>query len=583
MKADSYLAAKSLNEVLTARALKDTDTLWLTLYYRDKVYRTLTYGELYEGALKWAGELLKRGISSGARVLIILPTGVPFYESYLGVLLSGGIPVPLYPPVRMDRLGDYRRNLTTIVDNSTARFIVTDRKIRPFLGFAPEAVSVIVPSEVGKEIPEALPAVDGDQIALIQYTSGATGTQKGAVITHGNLLANIRAMGRALDVREEDKAVSWLPLYHDMGLIGNMLGALYWGVELVALSPIDFLRRPSRWLRMISNSGGTISAAPNFAYSLISRKVRESEISGLDLSKWRVALCGAEPISEVTVSLFKERFAPFGFDPGAFFPAYGLAENTLAVTFSELGKPPVIAEVDAEKLYIEGVVTEPAKGKKSRKIVSVGKPIEGVTVKIVGRDGGQLPPGHQGELVVNGPSVMRGYWRNDEETKRAIKEDGLHTGDLGFTMGGEYFICGRIKDLLIKGGRNYFAEDIELAASQVDGVRQGGIVAFSIYGEGGEEEIVVIVEAVSHREELAAEVSAMVSEVTGLRPDRVEVIAPRSIPKTSSGKLQRYKARQWYLEGRLGVGGGLSKSGFVSSLFGALRALFGAYDKKGGK
>ncbi|PLX45191.1 MAG: hypothetical protein C0609_03800 [Deltaproteobacteria bacterium] len=583
MKADRYPSAVSLNEVLEARAKEDSKKLWLTLYYRDKVYRTLTYGELYEGALGWAGEFMSRGISPGGRVLVILPTGVPFYESYLGVLLAGGIPVPLYPPIRMDRLGDYRRNLTHIVENSGARFIVTDRKIRPFLGFAPEAVTAIVPSEVGKEAPGELPSVSGDHIALIQYTSGSTGAQKGAVITHENLLANIRAIGKALDVREDDVAVSWLPLYHDMGLIGNMLGALYWGVELVALSPIDFLRRPSRWLRMISNSGGTISAAPNFAYSLVSRKLRESEIAGLDLSRWRVALCGAEPISAETVSHFTEKYAPFGFDSGAFFPAYGLAENTLAVTFSTLGKPPVMAEVDLEKLYLEGVVVEPAEGRKSRKIVSVGKPLDSVTVTIVGRDGVALPSGHQGEVVVKGPSVMRGYWKNEEETGRALKEDGLHTGDLGFTLDGDYFICGRIKDLLIKGGRNYFAEDIEDAASQVDGVRQGGIAAFSVYGEGGDEEIVVIVEAVSHREELAAEVSKMVSEITGLRPDRVEVTSPKSIPKTSSGKLQRYKARQWYLEGRLGLGGKVSEVGFVTTLLGMLKALFGADDKKGGK
>lgn len=550
---DPLVGVSTLGQALEARVALSGQKPWLTLYERDKLAATLTFGELHAAALAWAGALAGAGVRPGDRVVLVLPTERAFYESYWGILLAGAAPVPAYPPVRMSRLEEYQRGLAGQIANCDARVVVTNEQILPLLRPAAGSATILLPSAVESASPLPAPvAVAPEGLALLQYTSGSTGNQKGVMLTHANLLANIRAFGNAIRLGPHDVGISWLPLYHDMGLIGLMLGSLYWGLPLVALSPIDFLRRPARWLSLLSRHGGTISAAPNFAYSLAARKIRDEELKGLDLSTWRVALCGAEPIHPSTVDGFTARFAPLGLRPDAFFPAYGLAENSLAVCFSELGKPAHLTSLDPVLLETKDRAEPLDEARGGRRYVSVGTPIPTVEMDVVDGEGNPLPEGRRGEIVVRGPSVMAGYFGNPEATQAALAGGWLHTGDLGFRLEGRYYISGRRKDMVIKAGRNYFAEDIEAAAATVAGVRAGGLCAFAVENEDrGTEEVILVAEAAQPRPGLEDELRQAVTDATGCRPDRVILVEPRTLPKTSSGKIQRFKARQWFLDGSL--------------------------------
>jgi acyl-CoA synthetase (AMP-forming)/AMP-acid ligase II len=552
--ADRLSGAKTLAEVLATRASLSGDRRWLTLYEKESARESFTFGEFYERASRAAGCLSSRGVVQQDRVLIILPTSIGFFETFFGALLLGAVPVPLYPPVRLNLLGDYEENLKKLAAVTRARVLVTEELMLPIARRPVEAggtMAVVSPEDLRKGSPAAPAAFDGSSLGLLQFTSGSTGVQKGVALTHSNLLANVRAIGSVLGLGEEDAGVSWLPLYHDMGLIGMAIAPLYWGLPLFCASPIDFLRRPSRWLRMISENRATVTAAPNFAYSLAARKVRDSEIEGIDLSSLRVALCGAEPINAQTVSGFTGRFGDYGLSPKAFLPAYGLAENTLAVSFSGLGEGARVLSVDRALLDGEGRAVKPVEGSLKRVLVSVGKPLPTVEVEILGEKGKPLPEGWRGEICVAGPSVMAGYFENPEATGKALKAGRLHTGDLGFILDGDLFICGRLKDLVIRAGRNYFAEDLESAAA-VEGLRPGGVAVFSTEDSGrGVEEIVVVAETARPREGMEEEIKMTIGSATGCRPDRVILVAPHTIPKTSSGKIQRFMLKNWYEEGKL--------------------------------
>jgi len=336
--------ATTLNEVLEKRVQLSGTREWLTLYSKNKIECKLTLTDLLEGASAWAAHLSKTGVGPGERVLQVLPTEKAFYESYWGILLTGAVPVPAYPPAHLGRMAEYLENLARLSENCGAKVMITNRRVRPLVSPVQQAMGndfrFVVPEEIQFGVSHAMVPVSGSDLALLQYTSGSTGNQKGVMLSHCNLLANIRAIGNWLKFKSDDVAVSWLPLYHDMGLIGLMICTLYWDVPVIAMSPLDFLRDPSSWFRVISDHRGTLSAAPNFAYSLSARKVRPASIEGIDLSSWRLALCGGEPIYPSTIERFTQRFKPYGFRPKAFFPAYGLAEGTLAVSFSELDFPP---------------------------------------------------------------------------------------------------------------------------------------------------------------------------------------------------------------------------------------------------
>jgi 1-acyl-sn-glycerol-3-phosphate acyltransferase len=543
----------------------------------------LTYAELGKRAEAVAASLLARGLAPGDAVALMLPSCTEYFAVFLGIQLAGGVPVPLYPPARRSQVEDHLRRQARILVNARARLLVAAAEVRPLARLvsplAPELRAIVSPAELlaggGRAL---LPPVSADDVAFLQFTSGSTGDPKGVVLTHANLLANLRAAGRALELGGDDVVVSWLPLYHDMGLIGAWMGSLYFGLPLVLMSPLTFLARPVRWLQAISRHRGTITAAPNFGYALCARKVSDEEIAALDLSRWRVALNGAEPVSAEVVEAFARRFAPAGFRAEAMMPVYGLAEATLAVAFTPLGRGPRIERVERRAFQELGEArpvragTEPGESGDGAPLafVSCGLPVPGHEVRVVDDAGRELPERREGSLQVRGPSVTSGYHRNPQATARLLRDGWLETGDLGYVAGGEVFVTGRSKDLILRAGRNVHPEELEEAVGALGGVRKGCVAVFATAGrEEGTERLVVMAELArglaagsqggargdaqaGEREALRRRIGELAIDLTGAAADEVVLAPPGSVPKTSSGKIRRSTARELYEHGRVG-------------------------------
>jgi 1-acyl-sn-glycerol-3-phosphate acyltransferase len=558
----------------------------------DDLEATLSYGALYEDARLMAGALRDRGVSPGTPVALMLPTGVDFLRTFQGILLAGGIPVPLYPPARLDRLKDYAERQSAILRDCGAPLLVTLPAVRALRGLLGGQAALATAEELLASGRSAEPARDdGSAPALIQYTSGSTGRPKGVLLTHANLLANIEAIAQGLAARPTDVGVSWLPLYHDMGLIGSWLFCLVRGYPIVLLPPLAFLSRPERWLWAIHRHRATLSAAPNFAYELCARRIGDGALEGLDLSSWRCALNGAEPVSPDTLGRFLARFEPRGFRKEAMFPVYGLAENSVALLFPVPGGPPRIDRVDRSAFGETGSARE-STASNALRFVSVGRALPRHEVRIVAEDGGTCPERVVGRLHFRGPSMTRGYFRNEEATAAILRGDGfLDSGDLAYAAEGEVFITGRVKDLIIKAGRNIVPQEIEELAGSVPGVRRGCVVAFGVPRESeGTEALVVVAETrEKDHEALAAAVRTAVADALGLPPDEVVLVPPGAIPKTPSGKVRRQATRELHLQGVLGralgdplptrlrllgavVAGGVRGAGLR-----AVRLLYGAY------
>jgi 1-acyl-sn-glycerol-3-phosphate acyltransferase len=476
--------------------------------------------------------------------------------------LAGGIPVPLYPPYRADQIEEYARRQIAILKKAETRLLIVSREVR---GLA-RLLKSFVPSL--REIPtvetlrtssESRPnlLLHGEDTALIQFTSGSTAQPKGVELTHENLLANIRAVGQAIEVRPTDVGVSWLPLYHDMGLIGSWLSSLYYGIPIAILSPLAFLGRPERWLWTIHYHQATLSAAPNFAYELCVRKIDDRTIEGLDLSSWRVAFNGSESVNPDTLSRFTRRFGSYGFRPEALFPVYGLAESSVALTFPPVGQPPRVDSV-AREPFERRRRAEPASPSEPSplRFVSCGAPLPGHEVRIVDEAGKEVGERIEGSLQFRGPSAMKGYYR-DPNTTQALFHDGWwDSEDLAYRANGEVFITGRRKDIIIKAGRNLYPPEVEEIAGEVGGIRKGCVAAFGVPDpQTGTERLVVVAETRQEsreaRSRLASEVMERVAAVTGVRPDEVLIVPPRTVPKTSSGKLRRSACREAYLKGKI--------------------------------
>jgi amino acid adenylation domain-containing protein len=476
-------------------------------------------------------------IGPGERALLLYPPGLDFIAAFFGCLYAGVVAVPAYPPRLNDRS---QSRLRAIVADATPKAALTTIGIA---GRVPELAGVRwiatdglpTPPETGPELPDP----DPDAVAFLQYTSGSTSTPKGVMVTHANLVHNERMIGQAFAMDEDSVVVGWLPLYHDMGLIGNVLQPLHAGARCVLMSPVAFLQRPRRWLEAIHRYRGTTSGGPNFAYELCVRKIPPAEREGLDLSSWRVAFNGAEPVRAHTLEAFAEAFAPCGFRASSFYPCYGLAEATLFVT---------------------GGAPRAEDGR-----VSSGRAWDGQRLAIVHPDRREeLPAGSEGEIWIAGPSVAAGYWGNPEATERDFRArlatgrgPFLRTGDLGILRGGELFVTGRIKDLIILRGRNHYPQDIELTAQRSHpDLRPDGGAAFAVEIEG-EERLVVVQEVERRRrdglEELAAAVRRAVAEEHEVQPYEVVLVRTGTVPKTSSGKVRRQACRERYLAGELTV------------------------------
>ncbi|MGB7727117.1 MAG: AMP-binding protein [Candidatus Acidiferrum sp.] len=578
---------ETLVEVIRYRGIHDANRAHLIITEEDEQgerSQTLTFGELAAAAQKCAEELARRGVPAGGRVALMLPTSRQFFVCYAGILLAGAVPVPIYPPFRADRIEEYAERQSAILNNAGVCLLLTFRRaeaVAKLLKPRVKSLLDVVDAENLLEAadnepppaPGALPAYisgsrvrKGGDLALLQYTSGSTGDPKGVTLTHANLLANMRAIAKAVEMGPSDVGVSWLPLYHDMGLIGAWLTLLLYGVPLVVMSPLAFLTRPERWLQVVSKYKGTIAAAPNFAYELCVRKIPDNSMEGVDLSSWRVALNGAEPVNPETLERFKNRFAKYGFRAEAMLPVYGLAEASLGVTFPPLYRGPKVDRVEREAFATQGrAVPARADDENAVAFVSSGVALPGHEVVIADETGNAVAERTEGFLWFRGPSSTSGYYKNEEATALLFaggpasgegEYPWVNSGDRAYRVDREIYITGRVKDIIIKGGRNLYPHEVEELASRVEGIRKGCVVAFGLRGEKtGTEKLVIVAECREEdRGKRATLVAAINDEVTrglGLPPDGVELIPAGSIPKTSSGKLRRDETKQLYLAGTL--------------------------------
>ena len=477
---------------------------------------------------------------------ILLPTSPAFVEALLGTMLAGAIPVPLASPMTFGGPERYLRNLVTILDDAGATALITDARMRDAAAADDEVrrrlATVITPADLGGAAPldPRLPSLGARDTAFLQYTSGTTGRPKGVVVSHGALVANAFAIAHGLAIGPHDVGVSWLPMFHDMGLIGVLLTAICHPYPLHLLPPQAFLMSPTRWLRLVADVGGTLSPAPNFGYELAVAKGRD--LAGARLDRWRVALNGSEPVHAATIERFAARYGADGFRPEAMMPVYGMAESTLAVTFPAPGSGASSLAVDRRALEEDAIVKDAHDS--AMHAVCVGGPVAGTTIAIAAPDGSTLAERVVGEIRVAGPSLMDGYFRNDEASAAALSGGWLCTGDLGFVDRGRLYVVGRAKELVIKAGRNLHPYDIERIVGAIPGVRAGGAAAFGRpNGATGTDDLVVAVETsesdAGKREAIVRAVRGEVLAVLGVGVDDVRIWAPGRIPRTTSGKIQR--------------------------------------------
>src|SRR5271156_1045449 len=524
--------AETLSEILRLRGRGEPGRSHIQIYEEDEQLRTITFGELYERASLVAAGLRRRGLEPAQTVGIMLPTCAEFFWTFAGILLAGGIPVPIYPPFRADRIAEYAARQSNILRNAEAQFLVTWRQaenlaklLQPRVPSLREVLNAqklaSSPADSQRPAGEWRPVqhlshhARGEDIAFLQYTSGSTGDPKGVVLTHANLLANIRAIISGIDIQADDACVSWLPLYHDMGLIGAWFVPLFTGIPLVVMSPLAFLSRPERWLRAIHRHRATICPAPNFAYELCVRKIADKDLEGLDLSSWRAATNGAEPVRAETMERFAKRFAPYGFRREALMPVYGLAEATLAVSVPRLGAGYKVDRIELAQFESEGRAVRVASVDASAlEFVNAGKPVPSVEVRIVDAEGVNLGERQEGRLWFRGPSATRGYYRNPEATRELLRDGNwIDSGDLAYWGEGEIYITGRAKDVIIKAGRNLYPHEVEEIA--------GCVVAFGAPDERtGTERLVVAAELrdMAAAKRIEGEIARAVDEAMGMPP-----------------------------------------------------------------
>ena len=516
------------------------------------------WARLHDDACAMAAALQARGVRPGSHVAVIGPTSRPLVTALQAIWLAGGAVVALPLPMRLGSVEEFVQQTRERIDHADAEVVVIDPELAPFLDPPPACAAMVrlddLTAEAARLSPTRLvrPADDPDRLAILQFTSGSTADPKGVMLPDRCICANVDAIAGALGISAEDRAVSWLPLYHDMGLIGLLMTPMLTGFELVLGAPTDFLASPSLWLEWISEYRGTITAGPNFAYALAARALRRA--SGLDLSSWRLALNGAEPVDPAAVEAFCEAAAPHGFDAKAAFPVFGMAEATLAVTFPDVGVGMEVDTVDRIALETERYAAPTWGGTAdARRLAVLGRPLDGFELRICDPESGDaLNDREVGELELRSPSITPGYYGNADATEAAFHGDWFRTGDLGYLVHGRLVVCGRLKDMIIVGGRNVFPEDIERAAGTVDGVRAGNVIAFGSdrrRGRGrGRESIIVVAEkrTADDANPVRDAVATTVCDAVGVPPVDVVLVRPGTLPKTSSGKLQRSLCRDRY-------------------------------------
>jgi len=519
--------------------------------------RTRSYAEIGRAARQIAVGLRGSGLERGDVAALVIGDAEQFLTTLIGAALAGVVPASLYPPSTTADLPRFFDTTASVLAAAEARAVITVSAFAP--GFRslgsqhPHLEFVFTPDDLDSPaaIDEWRPSLD--DVAFIQYTSGSTSMPKGVIVTQRSLAANIEAIHgpSGLDVAPDDVGVSWLPLYHDMGLVGMSLGGLYSGRPVTLMPPEMFVKRPVEWLRAITRYRATVSYAPNFAYDLCVRRVKDRDLEGLDLSTWRVAGCGAEPINAATLHAFADKFARVGFRPESFLPSYGLAEHVLAASVSVRQRAPRVDFVSADALS-DSRLAAPAHPDDDAgiRLVSCGRPLPGHALRIVAEDGSGAGEREVGEIALAGPSVMRGYYKDPESTAEVLRDGWLYTGDLGYVSEGELFVCGRVKELIVINGRKYHPHDLEWSVEQLTGVKRGRVVAF---GAGEPARAVIVAEPTGTvpAASLAVQIRRTVSEQFGLPLGDVVLVSGGTIGRTTSGKVRRGAVQASYLQGEL--------------------------------
>jgi acyl-CoA synthetase (AMP-forming)/AMP-acid ligase II len=549
--------AETLNAYLERAGERHRDG-GLRFIDRGERERWMAWTELRDRALAVCGGLQELGVQSGERIALVFPTGPDFFAAFFGALLAGAVPTPLYPPVRLGRLHEYLQRTARMLEVTKAVVVLADLRVKRILG---ESVATARP-RLGCRTLDELPRAGGrpvkvepSDLAMVQFSSGTTVDPKPVALSHRGVVAQTEILNGFFRDTDEQRhsCVSWLPLYHDMGLIGCVFPALSRDAQLTLIGPELFVARPALWLRAISRYRATISPAPNFAYGLCVHRIADAEMEGVDLSSWQVALNGAEAVAPSVLRAFVDRFARWGFRPEALTPVYGLSEAALAVTFSDLAAPFRSRFFDRDRLS-QSTARETDDG---REIVSVGRPVPGFRLRVLDDARRELPEGRVGRVWIAGPSLMEGYLDDPAATARALRDGWLDTGDLGFLQDGELFLTGRAKDVVILNGRNYAPDEIERAVDGLPGVRTGCAIAASWLPENAEGEVLALfVEAArdAAEDDLAAlpeRCREAVLGATGLLVGRIEILDPGTLPRTSSGKLRRGEALRLYRAGEL--------------------------------
>ncbi|HEX4868713.1 MAG TPA: fatty acyl-AMP ligase [Acidimicrobiales bacterium] len=515
------------------------------------------YAQLHEEARAVAANLQGLGVAPGDHVAILGPTSRPLVTAIQGVWLAGATVVVLPLPMRMSSIEEFVHQTRVRITNADATLVLVDPDLAPFIEATPGDPPMVGwdalagPGRAGAEAWER-PTDDLDRLAILQFTSGSTSDPKGVMLPHRTVGANLDAIIEATSLDpDDDVLVSWLPLYHDMGLVGLFTLSLSTGTPLVLGAPTDFMAGPSRWMEWMSTYGGTATAGPNFSYVLATRALHRAE--QLDLSRLRIALNGAEPVDPATVHAFVEAGARHGLRPGAVFPAFGMAEVAIAGTFPEpmsgLRTDPVDRRVLESERYAAPVDGD-AEG--VRHLAILGRPVPGLEVRVVDPvTGDVLREREVGELEISGTSVTPGYYRRPEANAELFHDGWLRTGDLAYLVDGEMVMCGRIKDMIIVGGRNVYPEDVERALAEVEGVRAGNVIAFGVEHQGKEGLVVVAESKSDDHDGLRRTVAERVRIAVGLPAKDIVLVEPGSLPKTSSGKLQRSLCKLRYLGAEL--------------------------------
>ena len=537
------------------REIQDVQTVGVH-FADDKVgLKRLSYGQLVRQGRLFADGLRRFGLKAGETVILVMTSPENAITAILGCMIASCPPAPIYPPQNLRAVPGFLNFVKHVGLRSKAAFIVADSQPYSILsGSSRDLPGIRGVEKFGKILldarPMEIPDSQENSVAFLQFTSGSTSSPKGVLVMHDGLAANLSMIRESCNMNSGSTVVTWLPVYHDMGLIGTVLNAITLPCELVVLPPLAFLKKPGLWLELISQFKGTHTASPNFGYGLCVRRI--PRVDGINLSSMTTFICGAEPVLPATMEDFVQHFRAAGLSPGAMVPAYGLAEATLAVTFSPSSRGLITDEVDMEVLA-EGRIAKSTRNGNKIRISSCGLPMPGLSVRIGSEQVHEFGDRTIGEIQVSGPSVTPGYIGDEEATYSSRTKDGwLRTGDLGYLSNGELYPCGRIKDLIIIRGKNFHAHDLEHLASEVPGVRTGNVAAFSVQESAGEYLVLVAETRAGDRaHQIAQEIRARLADSIGVKPDEVLVVPPGTLPKTSSGKLKRNETRQLYINGNI--------------------------------